>query len=298
MLLLASFALGPWPRLQGALASKEKLAASQQQTIQQLEGTIREQQADIRAALALVSSRPTAGTAGEVEGLLGAEEEEALGYDSPAGGSLCGVPCAAGADWYSSSPAGWEATLAAAGDAAGAAACSGVAWDDTGILGGSGSAWDGVAAGELGSGAGGAELESLLGAAAAAADAATAWAAGYGGGDAAGSDAGWMEGLGYDGMGEEGWTIPTAPASPPSQAQAAPGHLHMQQRPRQQQEQQRRNKGRGSSQPSSAAAVSLQGSPGSSLVAPGVGAGGLAAVEADIEGLERALRSALTDLSI
>lgn len=45
--------------LQATLASKDKLAATQQQTIARLEATIQEQQADIRSALDLVSSRPS-----------------------------------------------------------------------------------------------------------------------------------------------------------------------------------------------------------------------------------------------
>lgn len=176
------------------------------------------------------------------------------------------------------SGAGWEATLAAAEDAAaGAAAASGFDWrSPTEPL----SAWDGgTAAGELAGGAGAdaSQLEALLGAATAAADAAAAWAGGFG--DEAGAAAGWHGGD-LDCL-ADGWTIPTAPASPaksPAAAAAAaagsvPGQQH-----------------RGNSSGSSQAAVSLQGSPATG--------GQLAAVEADIAGLEQALRSALTDLSI
>lgn len=270
---LPSWPAAPHALWQGSLAAKERLAASQQQTIQKLEATIQEQQADIRAALALVSSRPVGATGAfastESGGLPGCSSggpwEDGLD-DSEGGAAEAGaLPCATG----------WDVALSAAEDeSTAAAAASGRQWCPSADL---PSAWDKVDTGELAGGAcaGAGQLEALPGVATAAADAATAWAGGCDGD--AGQAAGWLDGD-LDCL-AGCWTIPAAPASPirslaaaaPVPAGAAP-------------ERQPRSRSGGSSQ-----AVSLQGSP-----APG----GQLAVEADIAGLEQALRSALTDLAI
>lgn len=262
--------------LQGSLASKERLSDAQQQTIQRLEATIQEQRADIQAALALVSSRP-AGTAGAArgydapEGLHGGSDAGAWGHGfdgTELGGAEAGALLGG---------AGWDAAFLAAEEAAaGVLAPSVEGWCSPAQP---SSGWEaGAAAGELAgrAAAGGSHLEALLGAATAAADAAAAWAGGVL--DDAEGAAGWL--------GEDsdcfagGWTIPAAPASPAKAASAAAAAACI-------------TKGcqeKSSSSSSSQAAVSLQGSPAEG--------GQLAAVEADIAGLEQALRSALTELSV
>ena len=253
------------PHRQASLAAKEAQAAAQQQTIRQLEATVREQQADIRSALALVSGRPAAAAAAAA--------------DSDGDGAWLGDAAAMAAAVEPGSPyalGGWE------GDAGSAGAAAELLPEPVGLQGLQGlpaydpwAAADGLAGlgpdGELdGSASGDPELERLLGAATAAADAATAWAGGYRDTNFGGSTADALSG------GSAGWSIPAghawaadAPSSPPrcgavaAVAAASPAKRVPVSAPR-----------------------SLQSSPGK---AP---AGG-ASIEDDIAGLESALRSAL-----
>lgn len=167
--------------LQASLAAKEKLAGAQQATIHQLEGTIREQQADIRSALALVSGRPAAVAAKDLLAEEGAIRDGGYSW----GGWEDEAASAAAAAAHLPEPAG----LAYGDD-------GGNAFDYWGSCGGGGS--------ELG-GSGDAELERLLGAATAAADAASAWAGGFEAGpwpDSSGSPAN------SDGGDIASWIIP------------------------------------------------------------------------------------------
>ena len=242
---------------QASLTAKGQQAAAQAGTIRRLEATIREQQADIRAALSLVAGRPVAGAAGEEdmaeEGILPAEYgSEAAGDGMGAYGGTSGDAF----DWATGSGA--------------AAGPLGDGWGGPEHV-GTGSEW--TPAGEL---------NALLNAASAAADAAAAWAGGSSyGTDAAGS---------YDAAAAD-WAIPACGAADAdswlpgggssarcSPAKPAPLGLA-----------------------SASAAVSgkrhvpatqpVQGSDGAASAS-------LGSLEEDIEGLEAALRSALGDLQV
>lgn len=244
--------------------------AAQQAAIRRLEATVREQRQDIQAALSLVGGRPPAAAAadagcGAADRLLPGEGLEPL---EPFANGTAATALDGYSDW---------AAAPLPGDAFGSL---GLGSDGMGAA-----EWDAV--GDAYAGASGADpLASLLDAATAAADAATAWAGGLGASlAAAGPEAGWAQaGNPLASGGDVGsWSIPAvggsrqgsplrgaALGSPPKRAAAAGG-----------------SKRRGSQAPS--AAASLQGSPS---VVPG-----LAAVESDIAGLEDALRVALGDLS-
>jgi hypothetical protein len=104
---------------QACLASKDKLAATQLQTIARLEATIREQQADIRSALDLVSSsRPSVGSAAAAaEGGLDAGYYG--GMEEVGGGGLLGAGDAAAGgmnDGSAAWPAGWGGLGGDSGD--------------------------------------------------------------------------------------------------------------------------------------------------------------------------------------
>lgn len=240
--------------LQASLAAKERLAATQQQTIQRLEATVSEQRADITAALALVSGRPPAGAMLEEDPLLAGEEaghasgggDGASAYSGWEEGAVLGCASVGG---------GWEAAADAAplADAA--------AW-----------ASDGGEGGQYGID----QLNSLLHAATTAADAAAAWAGGYG--DAWGSPAeaaaDWS--IAAVGGGER-WAAPGGERASRSGSPA---------------------KGRaGIASPGKRASPSKKPLHAAAANSPAA-APGLAAVEADIAGLEAALRSALGDLSV
>lgn len=266
-------------RPQASLAAKEQLTAAQQQTIQQLEATIQEQQADIRSALDLVSSRPGRGAGA---GILGEGEAGADVYPAYGGLEFADGETGLGAGYFASGD-GWEEAPPPPGQA-GAAAVSGdcASWQAD------------VCGGDFGSASG--RLSSLLDAATAAADAAAAWVGGYGdGGTAAaapmpGPDA-WPEEE-YYGSSEAGWTIPAAGSTdswpPPSDycspQRAAGTHASPSKQAAAAGQPQRHCKGH---QPS--ATHSLPCSP----PVPG-----LASVEADIAGLEAALRTALGGMRV
>jgi hypothetical protein len=272
---------------QGALAAKEKLAGAQQQTIRQLERTIGEQRADIRAALELVSRRPAGAEAGTGLGGPG-EEDEA----EPAGSWQLGEGDAGSG--YSVGCYDWEAAATAP------------APENATFAGG----WGPDCSSEFAAGASSTDgqLASLLDAATAAADAATAWAGGFGSSDAASAgDGNWLldyglhssaaapgtsdnsaswqiPAIGADYSGDSGFASPLRTSAPPSPANeaaaAAAAASPYRQRP------QARKGPKGPAQ-------SLQGSPSPLAAAPA-----LASVQADIAGLEDALRSALFDLQI
>ncbi|PRW57636.1 hypothetical protein C2E21_3708 [Chlorella sorokiniana] len=279
-------AQGELAQAQTALGAKDKQVAAQQAAIRRLEATVREQRADIKAALDLVAGRPPAAAANS-DYSSGAAVE---GLDLLPGEAAAATAAAAGVDDYSGrylGGGGWEAAsplpdvgLGSLGLAVGTAG----GYD----LG----SWEAAAAGDFGAGASSADpLASLLDAANAAADAATAWAGGYDAAAAAAGAGGPAEDWGQlgdplllaeaDAM--DAWSIPAVGGS--RQASPLRGSRHSS--PAKRPAAAGSSKQAGSRAPS--AVASLQVSPAAVPT--------LLAVESDIEGLESALRAALGDLS-
>lgn len=245
---------------------------------------MQEQRADIKAALDLVAGRPTGAAA---DGGSGGGLTQGL-EPLPADAAVPAVDEYSSGEYLDGCLSGWEAAGPLTDDqfgdlGLGVASAAPGGFDP--------SSWDaagGFAAGSFAAGASGTgdPLASLLDAATAAADAATAWAGSYDAAAAAAEPAGdWGQCgdplAGPDAM--DGWSIPAVGGSRQGSPLKAGGRGSPSKRA---------GAGGGSKQAGSRgqpAGASLQGSP---AAVPS-----LSAVESDIEGLESALRAALGDLS-
>lgn len=252
---------------------------------------MQEQRADIKAALDLVAGRPPVAAAESDYGHL----EAAQGLEPLAGDDAA----ACRLDDYSSGFLGGGGYLGSGGIAGiggweSAAPLPEEGLDGLGAGGFNLASWEAAAAGDSGIGdASPADpLASLLDAATAAADAATAWAGGYdaaapaaaaGAGDDWGQLGDPLAAAGADAM--DNWSIPAVGGS----RQASPAKAPSRGSPAKRPAVGGSSKQAGSWAPATAAAASLQASP--------TGVPSLSAVESDIEGLESALRAALGDLS-